>query len=68
MDNPVSSKRENGQVLRSKERQIVVKVFNYLKRLNPDKKCGLSVKPLKPLGFRKLRFLKFVVKVHGAHW
>jgi hypothetical protein len=28
----------------------------------------LSVKPLKPLGFRKLRFLKFVVKVHGAHW
>jgi hypothetical protein len=24
-------------VLRSKERQIVVNVFNYLKRLNPDK-------------------------------
>jgi hypothetical protein len=37
MDNFASAKRKSGQVLRSKERQIVVNVFNYLKRLSPDK-------------------------------
>jgi hypothetical protein len=37
MNNFASAKRKSGQVLRSKERQIVVNVFNYLKRLNPDK-------------------------------
>jgi hypothetical protein len=37
MDNFASAKRKRGQVLRSKERQTVVKVFTYLKRLNPDK-------------------------------
>jgi hypothetical protein len=30
-------KRKSGQVLIRKGRQIVVNVFNYLKRLNPDK-------------------------------
>jgi hypothetical protein len=37
MDNFASAKGKIGQVLRSKERQIVVNVFNYLKCLNPDK-------------------------------
>jgi hypothetical protein len=37
MDNFASAKRKSGQVLRSKERQIVVNVFNYFKRHNPDK-------------------------------
>jgi hypothetical protein len=37
MDNFSSAKRKSGQVFGSKERQIVVNVFNYLKRLNSDK-------------------------------
>jgi hypothetical protein len=37
MDNFASAKRKSGHVLRSKERQIVVNVFNHLKRLNPDR-------------------------------
>jgi hypothetical protein len=43
MDNFASAKRKSGQVLRSKERQIVVNVFNYLKRLNPDKSVNWIV-------------------------
>jgi hypothetical protein len=43
MDNFASAKWKSGQVLRSKERQIVVKVFNYLKRLIPDKNVNWIV-------------------------
>jgi hypothetical protein len=43
MDNFASAKRKSGQVLRNKERQIVVNVFNYLKRLNPDKSVNWIV-------------------------
>jgi hypothetical protein len=34
---------KNGQVLRSKERQIVLTVFNYVKRFNPDKSVNWIV-------------------------
>jgi hypothetical protein len=37
MDNFASAKRKSGQVLRSKERQTVMNVFSYLKRLSSDK-------------------------------
>jgi hypothetical protein len=43
MDNFTSAKRKSGQMLRSKERQIVVNFFNYLKRLKTDKSVNWIV-------------------------
>jgi hypothetical protein len=69
MDNFASAKRKSGQVLRSKERQIVVNVFNYLKRLNPDKSVNWIVSETdEAIGISKTSVFKIRSEVHGARW
>jgi hypothetical protein len=58
-DDFASAKRKSGPVLRSKERQIAVKVFNYLKRPNPDKSVNWTVsETAEATGISKTLFFK----------